>query len=72
MVGDTSAPLLRNVPAKGNFGSMVNIDFTKLEYKPVSTSLVNTIKIDIRDDTGKHIPFNNGRVIVKLHFRQKL
>lgn len=72
MVGDTTAPLLRNVPVEGKFGSMVNIDFSKLEYKSVSTSLVNTINIDIRDDTGKRIPFNNGRVIVKLHFRQKL
>ena len=72
MVGDTTAPLLRNVPVQGSFGSMVNIDFTKLEYKTVSTGLVNTIKIDIRDDTGKPIPFNTGRVIVKVHFRQKL
>lgn len=72
MVGDTTAPLLRNVPVQGKFSSMVNIDFTKLEYKSVSTSLVNTIEIDIRDDTGKRIPFNTGRVIVKLHFRRKL
>ena len=72
LVGDTTAPLLRTVPAGNTFGETVDVDFTKLRYKPVARSLVNDIEIDIRDETGKRIPFQNGRVIVKLHFRQKL
>ncbi|KAJ8030073.1 hypothetical protein HOLleu_29649 [Holothuria leucospilota] len=34
-------------------------------------SVIDTIEIDIRDDTGKKVSFERGRVIVKLHFRQK-
>ncbi|KAJ8043891.1 hypothetical protein HOLleu_11191 [Holothuria leucospilota] len=72
LVGDTTAPLLRTVPAGNKFGETIDVDFSKLHYKPIARSLINNIEIDIRDETGMSIPFENGRVIVKLHFRQKL
>jgi hypothetical protein len=34
-------------------------------------SNVQTVEIDIRDDTGVKIPFERGRVVVTLHCRKR-
>ena len=34
-------------------------------------NLLNTIEIDIRNDSGDPIYFNGGKVMVKFHFRPK-
>ena len=40
-------------------------------YVPVNTSTFDTIEINIKDDTGQNVSFKAGKVICKLHFRQK-
>jgi len=39
-------------------------------YFPISNNEINSIEIDIKDDTGKEIQFNQERVVVGLHFRE--
>jgi len=70
VVGDTLAPLLRLVP-RGTYGEDSVETFKNIEYIPLRTKYFSTIEIDIRDDTGRPIPFERGKVVVTLHFRQR-
>ena len=69
LVGDEYAPLLRNVVVSQNYSHPVAINYENPHYLPVNKSIISTINIDIRDDTGKEINFIQGKVEVKLHFR---
>ena len=68
-VGDIKAPLLRMVVADENFGDMIHKLYTTPQYVPVSKNKFNTLKIDIRNDTGRPVPFEFGKVVATLHFR---
>ncbi len=70
LVGDSKVPLLRTVPISGKRGDMVNINFPRPFFKPVTKGYINSIEIEIKDDTGKNISFNSGKVICVLHFRK--
>ncbi len=73
VVGDLSAPLLRIVGIENEkFNNTVVQTYSPPHYVNVIRRQFETIEIDIRDDTGGRIPFQSGRVIVKLHFRQAL
>jgi hypothetical protein len=69
LVGDEYAPLLRNVVVSQNYSHPVAINYENPHYLPVNKSIISTINIDIRDDTGKEINFIQGKVEIKLHFR---
>jgi hypothetical protein len=71
LVGDMKAPLLRTVHIKGKDGEMINKIFQNVQYAPLQKKHFETIEINIRDDAGKPVPFERGRVIVTLHFKQK-
>ena len=71
VVGDVKAPLLRTVNIAGKEGFTVNRIFQTVQYVPVQRKQFSTIEIDIRDDTGRPVPFQRGKVIVTLHFRRK-
>ena len=71
LVGDTLAPLLRAINIQGAPGDTVYKSFNYPHYLPLTRLHIDTIEIDIRDDTGEKVPFVNGKVIVKLHFRQR-
>ena len=71
VVGDVKAPLLRTVNITGKEGLTVNRIFQTVQYVPVQRKQFSTIEIDIRDDTGRPVPFQRGKVIVTLHFRRK-
>ena len=70
-VGDTDVPLLRAVGVEGQDGNVVTKSFQNIHYLPLNRSTFQTIHIYITDDTGRRVPFLQGRVIVKLHFRRK-
>ena len=53
------------------FGDNVSINFPKLQYIPVNVKSFETVEIDIKDDTQEKVPFEFGKVIVTLHFRQR-
>ena len=73
-VGDSFAPLLRVVGVDeyvGKHGEYIDQIFTTPHYIPVCRNSIDTIEIDIKDDTGDSIKFEAGKVLVKLHFRPK-
>jgi hypothetical protein len=69
-VGDTMAPLLRIVTVKGSRGEMSYVQYDQPRYVPLQKKSFDSIEIDIRDDIGKPIPFDAGKLIVTLHFRR--
>ena len=71
IVGDTRAPLLRNVSVEGEYGDIVTKTYDSPHYVPLKQRFMSTIHIDIRDDVGHFIQFIGGKVIVKLHFRKR-
>jgi hypothetical protein len=71
IVGDSMVPLLRTVNVEGKEGTMAHRVYQNVQYVPVMLKHFDTIEIDIKDDTGRSVPFQRGRVIVVLHFRPK-
>ena len=69
-VGDITAPLLCVVDAAGNFGDLIHRLYTTPQYVPVSRKELNTFEIDIRDGTGRPVPFQFGKVVATLNFRR--
>jgi hypothetical protein len=69
-VGDARAPLLRIVSAVGANGEIITQTFEDPLYVPLRKKNFDSIEIDIRDDFGRSIPFESGKVIVTLHFRR--
>ena len=70
-VGGIRAPLLRFVTVEGEYGETITKTFDTPHYVPLKQSSLSTIEIDIRDDTGEHMPFTGGKVITKLHLRRR-
>ena len=68
-VGDIKAPLLRVVDAAGHFCNLIHRLYTTPQYVPVSRKEFNTVDIDIRDDTGRSVTFEFGKVVATLHLR---
>ena len=71
VVGDTKVPLLRIVPITGQHGDYVCQVYDFPTYTPLQRKNFSDVKIDIRDDTGRKIPFQSGKVTVTLHFRKR-
>ena len=71
IVGDSVASLLRALPVGGIHGATVSNRFTNIHYVPLLYSHFKSIEMDIRDDTGRRVPFEYGRVTVALHFRRR-
>jgi len=70
-VGDVKAPLLRivNIPDKDE---SVNLHRTmrRMMYLPIQKKHFDTIEIQIMDDTGTAIPFQDGKSHIVLEFRR--
>lgn len=69
VVGDVKVPLLRVVNINGKEGLTVSRLFNTVQYVPIQRKQFDTIEINIRDDTGRLVPFERGKVVVTLHFR---
>ncbi|CAH1240726.1 Hypp6082 [Branchiostoma lanceolatum] len=70
LVGGVKVPLLRIVKAEGEDGAVIDHDIRVPQYIPLARKRFETIEINIRDHFGEPVPFERGRVIVTLHFRQ--
>lgn len=68
-VGDSVVSLLRVVPSCGVQGEIVDIAFHPVQYLPMNQNFFDTVEINIRDDVGRPVPFQSGRVIITLHLR---
>lgn len=71
IVGNTIAPLLRNVHIEGYHGDIIEKLYHTPHYVPVIAKEVDRIEIDIKDDKNQSVPFQFGKTVVKLHFRKK-
>ena len=69
-VGNIKAPLLRAVDSGGEAGDVVTRYYEKPRYIPIQKKTFDTIQIVIRDDLGEKILFENGKVLLTLHFRR--
>ena len=72
IVGDEHVPLLKSVWfEKFEPDEVANITVENAMYLPISTSCINNIEINIRDDAGKFIKFAKGaKTSLTLHFRK--
>ena len=71
IVGDAYVPLLRTVYITGSQGDTVNKIYESPHYVPVNTDTLDTIEVNIKNDMNELVSFKTGKVICKLHFRQK-
>ena len=71
IVGDSLAPLLRSLPVGESHGATVYDRFTIIHYVPLLYAHFKSIEINVRDDTGRFVPHEYGKVIVTLHFRRR-
>ena len=71
VVGDTMAPLLRIIPVSNQIGGTVIKTYENIHYLPLQRKTFQTVEIDIRDHTGKNVPFEYGTLNVTLHLRRK-
>jgi len=71
VLGDTKVPLLRTVNISGKENLTVGRVYQNVQYIPVHRKQFDTIELDIRDDTGRKVPFERGKVVITLHFRLK-
>ncbi len=71
-IGNTVKQLLRTVPlTETTLGRVVHKEFVSPHYIGLLSKSFDTVEVEIRDDHGDLIDFQFGKVILKLHFRQK-
>ena len=71
ILANTQVPLLRIVPTEGEHGQIINKTFHTPHYLPLLKKQFNSIEISIKDDRNRHVPFEFGKCILKLHFRKR-
>ena len=71
IVGDAYVPLLRTVYITGDQCDTVNKIYESPHYVPVNTDSLDTVEVNIKNDMNELVSFKTGKVICKLHFRQK-
>ena len=69
-VGDAIVLLLRIVPVEGKDGERISKSFIRPQYLPVSRKQFEAFEVNIKRDTGETLPFEPGKVLLTLHFRQ--
>ena len=70
IVGDTNAQLLKTIPVEGKFGDVIAKTFTNIQYVPIQTKSFENIEILLRNNAGEPVPFERGKVVSALPFRQ--
>lgn len=72
-VGNTRTQLLQNIeiPSSVRGGDQLVKRFDHPDYIPVIAPFIPQIEIDLKDDSGRPIAFEFGRVYIKLHFRKR-
>ncbi len=70
IVGDANVRLLKSIPVHGKSGDIISKTSANIQYVPVRTKSFESVEILLRNDAGKPVPFERGKVVVTLHFRQ--
>jgi hypothetical protein len=71
IVGNTIIPLLRTVHIEGNHGDIIEKLYNAPHYVQLNKKEIDQISIEVRDDRDQLVPFDFGKIVVKLHFRKK-
>jgi len=78
-VGDVKVPLLRNIfiednqfqPFENPYGKTKNFIIRNPMYLPIASTSINSIEVNIRDDSGRLISFDEGaKTSLTLHFKR--
>ena len=78
-VGDSRAPILKIIESErrlrnGSLNTVAPVHhktFTNLDYKRLLSNNIQSIKVELRSETGKLIPFTGiGKVVVSLKFQR--
>ena len=69
---DGNVNILRTIAIEEELNkTYVSKRFQKIYYYPLKMKTITSISFDLYDDTGKHIAFDSGKVLVVLHFRKR-
>jgi hypothetical protein len=71
IVGSKLTQLLRVIPVVGERGQIISVHLDSPDYIALKVTHFESIAIEIKDDTGRSIKFQSGKVLAKLHFRRK-
>ena len=69
-VGNKMAPILRIVPTSGKLGDTVVVRFERPYFVPICKGYINSVEIQINNDSGDLIKFISGKVVCVLHLRK--
>ena len=78
-VGDSRAPILKIIESErrlrnGSLNTVAPIhhkNYTNLDYKRLLSNNIQSIKVELRSETGKLIPFTGiGKVVISLKFQR--
>lgn len=69
-VGHQMAPLLKSVGISGKHGDIVTFEPQWIDFFPLRLRRFDTIQVLLSSDTGRPVPFERGRSLVKLHIRR--
>lgn len=69
LVGNSYVPLLRCINVSDEERHTPTLSYDKPHYTSLSKSVIDDIEISLKNDQNKYIPFQYGKVIIKLHFR---
>ena len=70
-VGSDEAPLLRIVGVGAKQGEIVKKTYDNPMYIPVRIKKFDTVEINIKSNTGEHVPFQYSKSEVILYFRKQ-
>lgn len=79
LVGNTKVPLLRVIDTNRRLknGGLSQVEpthrkvFSNLEYKKLLTTTIHSVKVELRTETGKLVPFVGiGKVLLALKFKK--
>ena len=62
-------PIIKKT-TQGKFGDVIAKTFISIQYVPVQTKSFEVVEVLLRSDTGDPVPFERGKVVITLHFRQ--
>ena len=71
VVGDVEAPLLRIIPIKGRHQEFITHVCEDVHFVPAIGGENSMVEIDIRDDLGEPIPFEEGKLVVVVELRKR-
>ena len=70
--GDFKVPLLRIVPVTSKYGDVCCVKYDKPHFVKLNRANIQTIEINLTDDTGELISLIAGKSVVTLVFRRRI